>query len=285
MLKLRQIMVFGLLAIGCLCIDTVNAAVILNEYNAVRNDRWLDVDGLDESTATDTFFGRIEGNGGRWFEAIVVGTTAAPNETVDMRGWSFSWTSGEDGTGSFTLTNDPLLGQIHRGTLLTFFSQDAGGPNVLTNAPSYDPLGGDWWLNINVADAAFVASGSLSTGNDNWQVTIRDSADNVVFGPGGEGVGSLSGVNSREVGKLEMYDDADSNNTLVNWQAITALTGNYQDGTSSTFGAENLWSGGTLTQDLSVLRNVTAVPEPSSIAALAILATGAAYRRHNRKAK
>lgn len=259
--------------------------VILNEYNAVRADRWLDADGAAASTATDSFFGRIVGNGGRWFELLVVGETALANETVDMRGWTFDWTSTDVGSGTFTLTSDARLSSIHRGSLVTFFSQDSGGGNVVSNFDNYDPMAGDWWLNINLADAALVASGSLNTGNGDWQLTVKDSLDTVLFGPAGEGVGALSGVNSREVGKLEQYEAGDPDNTLANWQAITPSSLAYSDGTSSTFGAANLWSSGSKTQDFSSLRNVTAVPEPTSVTALLVLGTGVIGARYRRNRK
>jgi hypothetical protein len=245
--------------------------VILNEYNAVRDSRWLDADGAAASTATDTYFGRIEGNGGRWMELLVVGSTSAAGETIDMRDWSFDWTSTDVGSGSFALSNNASLADIHRGMVVTFFSQDAGGPNVgsnLTgvgtstaaggNLSQYDPDTGNWWLNINIADNALVSSGSLNTGNGDWQVTVRDNANDIVFGPAGEGVGTFSGVSSREVGKLEAFTGP---NTIADWQGITPLSTAYNDGTSSTFGSGNLWSSGSNVQDFSPLQ---VVPEPST---------------------
>ncbi len=234
-----------------------SGALILNEYNAVRADRWLDADGLAASTASDTFFGRIVGNGGRWFETLVVGNSSVPGATIDIRGWSFGWTSTDVASGSFTLTNNAALSAVHRGTLLTFFSQDASGPNVETNFNTYDPTNGNWWLNINLADGAYIASGTLDTGNGNWQLTIRDASNAVVFGPAGEGVGTFSGVSSREVGKLEAFTSA----TITEWQGITPNSIEYEDGTSSTFGSANLWSGASNQQDFSSLR---VIPEPST---------------------
>ncbi len=254
----------------------LRADVILNEYNAVRADRWLDLDGLDASTASDSHFGRVQGNGGRWFEMVVVGQTALPGETVDMRGWSFDWSAADVGSGSFTLSNDARLAGIHRGTLLTFFSKDALNPeNVDSNFDSYNPHGGDWWLNINLADPLLILSGSLNTGNDNWQVSVRNSVDALVYGPAGEGVGFFEGVNSREVGKLEAFTFGDPMNTLADWQAIGPDSLEYQDGTSSTFGSENIWSGGSGLQDLSILR---AVPEPGTLGLL-LLGLGLLARR------
>lgn len=238
--------------------------IILNEFNAVREDRWLDEDGVDASTAEDPFFGRVAGNGGRWFEMVVVGATADPGEVIDMRQWSFSWTDGTE-NGSFQLSNNLGLSTIHRGTILTFFSPDASGGDVPSNLGTYNPLTNSWWLNVNVTDADLVgAGGTLFTGNSDWQITVTDSLGNPILGPVGEGVGTLGGVSSREVGKLE-----ESPSSIADWQAINTASG-YSDGTSSSFGAPNLWSGGAETQDFSNLR---AIPEPSSgfLLALAML--------------
>ncbi len=265
---------------------SVQAGLILNEYNAVRSDRWLDADGLAASAATDTYFGRIAGNGGRWFETLAVGSTSSPGETMDLRGWSFDWTSTDVGSGSFTLSNHSALGSIHRGTLITFFSQDGAGPNVGSNLlgagastaaggdlAQYDPTAGSWWLNINIADSDLVSAGSLNTGNGDWQLTIKDADDNTVFGPVGEGVGSFSGVSSREVGKLE-----ETFGTIAGWQAVTPLSG-YNDGTSSSFGGANLWNSSANSQDFSSLQNV---PEPSALLLVgSVLGAGFLRRRRS----
>jgi hypothetical protein len=245
--------------------------VILNEYNSVRASRWLDEDGATASSKADTHFGRVRGNGGRWFELLVVGETSTPGETVDMRGWSFDWSDTDLGSGSITLSNDSRLQNIHRGTLLTVFAQDDGTTsdgdvnpeNVATNYDDYNPAAGDWWLNLNLADSDFIASGSLDTGNDDWQLTIKDNSNNTVFGPVGEGVGVLSGVNSREIAKLENYAT-----TIGDWQSVTPGS-EYNDGTTSTFGSENVWSGGDFSQDFSSLR---AIPEPGVLALFGISA-------------
>ena len=66
-----------------------SSAVLLNEYNAVASDKFLN--GGDQTTdedggsASDSVFGRVEGNGGDWFELVVVGDGSAG--TVDLRGW------------------------------------------------------------------------------------------------------------------------------------------------------------------------------------------------------
>ena len=59
--------------------------IILNEYNAVGNSDFLNsgnasVDS-DGGRASDSYFGRIMGNGGDWFELVVI------TDHLDMRNW------------------------------------------------------------------------------------------------------------------------------------------------------------------------------------------------------
>src|SRR5512140_2546120 len=62
------------------------ASVILNEYNAVAGSMFLnggnssaDADG---GRASDSYFGRVAGNGGDWFELVVI------TDHLDMRTWT-----------------------------------------------------------------------------------------------------------------------------------------------------------------------------------------------------
>lgn len=68
------------LALSFLCLASCFASrqlhadlVLLNEWNAVGSSRFLDGDAFADSTAADTNFGRIQGNGGNWMELLVVG--------------------------------------------------------------------------------------------------------------------------------------------------------------------------------------------------------------------
>jgi hypothetical protein len=69
--------------------------VVLNEYNAVEPDRYLNggtaaADGDGAPASTDSHFGRIVGNGGNWFELAVVGddTPGTINlDQLDYRSW------------------------------------------------------------------------------------------------------------------------------------------------------------------------------------------------------
>lgn len=263
--------------------DAVRAAdLILNEYNAVRASRWLDCDGLDCSTCggppckADNFFGRVQGNGGNWIELVVT------SNHTDIRGWRLEWTEDPSDAGTLTLTDDPLWADLRAGTIITFTELESAAGGLDTDT-GYDPNGGDWWININTLSSGgtphtqYVTTvtnvlgdslGAFSVGNDNWQLTILDADSNVVFGPAGEGIrfvcdggplddepcsdpGDCDGalceqirVSSREVFKLQEDPGA----------GIDPVTSNYKDGTSSTFGHRNIWSGGDKSQDFTCIR-------------------------------
>ncbi|QEG25246.1 hypothetical protein [Mariniblastus fucicola] len=277
--------------------STVNAdLVVLNEYNAVGSDRFLEADtGSDKADET---FGRIVGNGGNWFELAVVGS--ASSAVVDMRGWSINWTEddgdGPGGTasaGTITFSDDTIWSNVLRGTLITLTETNDGGGQLATGFTgtdtSFDPGSGDWHINVATLDEVGVGglvstttnvvgdgAGNFSVGNDDWQMTIFDDVGNMVHGPIGEGIGNLGGVNSREVGKLE---GPGAGATLADWLAVDALTAPYEDGTSSTWGSANVYSGGSQTQDFSSLRSV---PEPNALlilSALSMLGVASPRRR------
>ena len=300
---------FALVLLGSL-----NAApVILNEYNAVSSRRYLDgsayADRVDRgdpyfATFTGVTNGRVQGNGGNWFELIVV------EDHVDMRGWELRWAEHGSTTGNnqqniwtgstvdqgiITLSDAAVWSNVRSGTIITVSELETipvdttfrEGNTNFTNADnadgsfeatidlstdsSYDPAGGDWWIHLSTMDeldatsplassvvtnVAGDAPGNFSVGNDNWQLTILNASDVQVFGPVGEGAGTFSNVGNREVGKLE-----------ENPTATIGSTSNYNDGTSSTFGAGNSWQGGTMTQDFSTLRSVVANGGPPQLQA------------------
>ncbi|WP_145080549.1 PEP-CTERM sorting domain-containing protein [Aureliella helgolandensis] len=277
-----------LIAVLTVCGNMSHAEVILNEWNAVGTGKTL-------SNNADGTFGLSLGNGGNWFELLVVGSSQS--SIVDMRGWSLNWTEdqevspGVNSAGSIQLSNDSFWSTIRRGTLLTFIettdaatAENGLGTQVADTSTntSFDPLAGDWHINISTRqEQAKVGGGLVSTttndgtpgdfsvGNDNWQLTIN-SPTGVVFGPAGEGIGNASGVSSTEVGKFEGLA---AGATLADWLAVTPENAPYNDGTTSTFGQANSF-GGNL-QDLSSLQSV---PEPSSLL-LAPFVFGLALRR------
>ena len=218
-------------------------AVLLNEYNAVRVDRYL------ENNGADVFWGEVQGNGGDWFELVV------SSDHADLRGWTLVMTDktgdAEEATYTLTLTGDPLWSDVRAGSIITVAEE-------LTTDVSYDPAGGDWWINVQASDSAsgtYITAQDFDVSNQDWQLTILDGDSAVVFGPAGEGVNPLAGVGSDEVFKLEENPS----------QSITQFS-NYNDGSSSTFGAPNRWSAGSTTQDFSSLRRLVSCEDDTDCA-------------------
>lgn len=141
---------------------------------------------------------------------------------------------------------------------------------------SYNPtngLGQDWWINVQATNrrpTQFITASNFSVSNDNTRITVLDATSQIWFGLAGEGVMPATGVGSNEVWRLEADPSA----------SITPLS-NYTDGSSSTFGAPNQWSGGAFSQGFPALRSVVA-PEPGAATllgvALALFATARARR-------
>ena len=255
---MRNLSIFLLLLV-CPMVAS-GASVILNEWNCVGDLDYLDGAGSGKS---DTFFGIVEGNGKDWIELVVT------EDNVDMRGWTFNWQD-NNSSGAITLTNNNFWQNMRMGTILTFIEDNpVGGKSTGTDigtAYRTDSLG-DWWINICTMDEqakpageqlCFTDSaGTFKVNSSSWQLTIKDAANSVIQGPIGEDfIGQ--GINSEEVGKLE-----------ANPTSSVALS-SYNDGTSSSFGAPNIWSGGDTVQDFSVLRSWAPVPEPLTLSLLAM---------------
>jgi hypothetical protein len=211
--------------------DATLLPLIVNEYNAVSPEQFLDNGG------SDTFWGTIAGNGGDWIELVVT------DDRIDLRGWQLLVTDDAGGLDETTTTllfdNDPLWSNLRGGTLITVSEE-------LASDVSYDPAAGDWWINVQSGsggDGIYISAQDFTVSNRNSQITIKDDGGDVVFGPVGEGIHPLAGIGSDEVFKLE--EDP---------SPFTTPLSNYNDGTSSTFGAPNVFAGGTITQDFSMLR-------------------------------
>ena len=224
------------------------ADVILNEYNAVSGSEFLGGgdSAADENggRASDSYFGRVQGNGGDWFELVVI------TDHLDMRQWQLDIF--EDGSldETLTLTDHEIWSDLRSGTIIT----------VAEDVPSdisYNPAAGDWWINVqanNDADGLYIEASSFPVSSSDWQLRIRDAAGAIVFGPAGEGISPASGVGSDEIFRLEANPNA----------TVTADSSDYDDASDfSTFGAPNQWG----VQNLRNLRVVE--PEPASIALLA----------------
>ena len=177
--------------------------VLLNEYNAVREDRSLDDDG------TDIFFDRVQGNGGNWFELVVVGDGTA-GSTVDLRGWTIAIE--DDGAPSaMTLSDHEYWRRVQAGTILTFIEKNDDHPRDTSTAILKEDrlaTAGWAWTNVWTGDEAYVSDGgsSFSVSHDSTQFTLKDRTGHIVFGPAGE-KGSFvgGGIGSREV--YQLLDD------------------------------------------------------------------------------
>jgi len=211
------------------------SSVILNEYNAVSNAKWLN--GGDEfadddgGLASDSFFGRVLANGGNWFELIIIG------DGVDMRGWEFFWEEVlENKFGTLTLSDDPFWASLPSGTILTFIERNTFNGGLDTSVDFTLPGGN--WVNIHTADTQYLTTfhseenipGRMSVGHDDWRITLRDAGGNLVFGPVGEGAVGYGGrgVSSTEVGSLQQNPSGE----------ITPAS-RYSDSVISTFGSLN----------------------------------------------
>jgi len=227
---------------------TVFAAdVILNEYNAVSTSDFLNGGNAaadeDGGRASDSYFGRVLGNGGDWFELVVI------TDHLDMRNWMLDIYEGGSYDSTLQLTNHSIWADLRSGTIITV-SED------LESDISYNPAAGDWWINVQAnddADGLYIEASGFPVSNDDWQLRIRNAGGAVIFGPAGEGVSPPSGVSNTEIFRLEANPNA----------SITANSADYDDGRNlSTFSSPNRWG----LQDFNQLRSVAA--EPSTLTLL-----------------
>jgi len=208
------------------CAGAWGADIILNEYNAVDGTSFLG--GGDSAAdekggrASDSYFGRVEGNGGDWFELVVI------TDHLDMRRWKLDVAENKKLSSTLELTNHAIWSDLRAGTIIT----------VAEDVPSdisYDPAAGDWWINVQANDKAeglYILAKSFKVTSNNWQLTIRNAAGAKIFGPAGEGIIPTNGISDTEIFRLE--DDPGT--------SITETCKDYDDGSDfSTFGVPNRW--------------------------------------------
>ena len=232
-------LLFAMLFLGLGAGVSEAAPLLINEYNGVRSDRYLNGGDAaaddDDEQAADTYFGRVVGNGGNWFELVVIA------QPLDLRGWTILIDDDGGATvATLTFSQNPLLADLQAGTIITI------AEDVPEDA-SYDPSGGDWHIHFQAGAAGsgiYVTATPFEVSHDDTTFEIRNENGLLVFGPNGEGAGAPSGVSSREVAALETDPGA----------LVSAASPDYDDGTSSTFGGANALSGGE-TQDFSALRS------------------------------
>jgi hypothetical protein len=186
--------------------------LVLNEWNAVAEDRELRGEGTDDA------WGRVPGNGGDWIELVVI------EDHLDVRGWRLVMEDRNGPVGDLRFTDAPLLEDLRAGTIVTI-AED------LPEDPAYDPENGDWRFHLRVAaEGALIVGDGFDVTHQGWRFTLLDDRGRVRFGPVGEGIGATTGISSREVGLLAM----DPGRGVRRWE-------DWRGGNESTFGAPNRW--------------------------------------------
>lgn len=187
----------------------------------------------DGGRAFDSYFGRVAGNGGDWFELVVI------TDHLDMRNWKLDIYDSGAFRKTLTLTNHSIWSDLRSGTIITV-SED------LPSDINYNPAAGDWWINVQAndnGDGLYITATNFVVSNNNWQLRIKDANLAVRFGPAGEGVSPTAGISNTEIFRLEADPNA----------SIAANSSDYDDGSDfSTFGSPNRWG----RQDVSQLRKV-----------------------------
>ena len=226
--------------------------VVVNEYNGVSGGKFL------SGTGADSRLGRIDGNGGNWIELVVVGNGLL-GSTVDMRGWKIQIS--DVGTGprladTLTLSSNSIWQNVPAGTILTFTEDNtvAGGLDSSTVVEDHLNTAGWAWRNVWMGDTnlvgavsyANVASGISTIGNDDTQVVILNSSNNIVFGPCGENVVKNPSVNSTSVFALQLDPSSGIVPNLTTNTNDPVLANAFVGFEKSTFGRPNKLSAGGL---------------------------------------
>ncbi|MEN8783094.1 MAG: lamin tail domain-containing protein [Akkermansiaceae bacterium] len=223
--------------------------VILNEYNAVEPDRYLNggtatIDEDGSPPSADSHFGRILGNGGNWFELAVVGNDALGS--INLTNWTIEVgqiaPSGKFVPATTIMLSDAATwSSVSHGTLLTFIEKNTASGGLDTGINRVDKIATDGfaWTNIHLGTPGFITGSHLDDiriNSSNTAFILRDATDTIIFGPAGEGVAPLDGVGSTEI--LELENDASSQVSSIDDASDTVL--GYDDGSSgSTFGSPN----------------------------------------------
>ncbi len=215
--------------------------------------------------------------------------------------------------GIVTIGNNSVWAHLRSGTIITLIVTtsidvdvdiDGSGNRNFTRSPlpttadvsldlstdiSFSPAAGDWHINVSSEDELDSASplvttahnrtdqgpGFFAAGQRDFQLTILDESDNVVFGPIGEaiaGYASLTDMTGKgfldghQVSKLEVDPSSAAANAY------------FQDGGLSTFGLPNRWSGGNI-QDVRALRTAASVPSvgPSGLVGIVAIITAIGF--------
>lgn len=257
-------------------VHPASSPILVNEYNGVSSSGFLN-DGTfvmdsEGGMAADGRLGRVEGNGGDWFELVVVGDDSAG--TMDLRGWKVE--IDEDSSFSFQanvmleFSNDPYWANVAHGTILTFTEEQTatGGRDTVIKGEDRSGTEGWSWSNIWVGDTQYLdytnpevngftvdpGTGAIS-GFDITSVrthfVIKNVMDVIVYGPAGEGVGLAGGISNSTIWEL-VGDPRTDVTPLQVGDSVTGTPGASSDNQDSSFGQPNQWNDGAAEQDFSV---------------------------------
>lgn len=248
-----------------LTVIPATSPVIVNEYNAVDAGKFLNGGTLefdsDFGAAADLLFGRVDENGGDWFELVVVGS-GSPG-TVDLRGWQIelSQTVADVTTTSATLvlSQAPYWATVPTGTLLTFIENNTAQAGLDTGIEIRNRRNtlGDSWTNIWIGDPVYLTYTDAATNGytiaeglvtgvaideRDTRITLKNAAGEVVAGPFGEGVAVGINVSSTEVFALNA-DPSPTVSPLAGADNALAIPGYKDKSNRSSCGLPNDWSG------------------------------------------
>ena len=240
---------------GIITVFNTQPKVVLNEYNAVSGTS------LHASLDGDLRLGRIEGNGGDWFELVVRGTGFGT--TVDMRGWKIQVsqvTGGARLTDTITLSQDNFWAAVPAGMILTFTEDNLaeGGYDTALNADNRLSSAKYSWSNIWLGDSALIASvtgdsiagiGTTTSGinisGDDTQFAVLNATNGYEFGPVGEGTWRYPEVNSTSNFYLSIDPSGVIDPTLVQADPrYSAIYFGKDPAVVSTFGLPNIGTAG-----------------------------------------
>ena len=211
-------------------------ALVLNEYNAVSESRQLSA-------------GSSIGNGGNWFEFVVV------EDQLDLRGMTITLYDNQGPDDQFrlaselTFVNNDRLSALPAGLIITI-SEETGDDLTFDNLT-------DWHVNFQVdgsANGAFIVSsgGDFDSSHEGQAVLIKNAAGEIVAPLSGETAAwddANGGVSSKEA--MTLCFNPVAGFTLDPVQHYADI------GTASSFGAENICpiaGGTTFVQNLDTLR-------------------------------
>jgi hypothetical protein len=267
--------------------------LILNEANGVGRTKYLGSDFFGENNCNDSFFGRIEGNGGNWMELVVV------KDHADLRGWQLCWAepgdpisepgitnwvpTGEDcwfggyygvngatvKQGVVTFSDDILWSDLRAGTIITIIesvmvTNQAGALCLNGSDTDIDVRSDDWWIHVSTLDEAtqgtpLLTSTSNITGENPGEFVVgNDNWELMIKDNTGRTafVPVGEGVPDWTGGSCSSVEGM-----FAKSHPHDILNVNYYDDTKWTsFGSHNVWDEGGDSQDFSTVRSAVMVP-------------------------